>query len=125
MSSAHSGKAQEVAQPARSAPDVAEVPLLEKVLEETRGVWDMEEAADQADRQALREVARRHEGQRLTVDLAAELVGTIVRAHFPALAGHPELCGSVSRQVAETLLQDPVAQGRLEALWRRLSGGVP
>jgi hypothetical protein len=124
MSSAHSGKAQEVAPPALAS-DAAEVPLLEKVLQETRGVCDLEEPADEADRLALREVARRYEGQMLTVDLAAELVGTIVRAHFPVLAGHPELCGSVSRQVAETLLEDPVAQGRLEALWRRLSGGVP
>ena len=76
---------------------------------------------DDADREALAQVAGHHCGEPLTLDpVTVELVEAVLNVHFQGLADAPEFWHHVSVQVAETLLGDPVMQRRLEELWRNL-----
>jgi hypothetical protein len=49
-----------------------------------------------------------------------ELVEAVVRGHFQHLSDSAEFWQATCTQIARSLLDDPVAHGRLTSLWRRL-----
>jgi hypothetical protein len=94
---------------------------LQQVLAETRETLLLDEPLAAGDQQALAEVARRHRGRPLTLEpVARELVSAILRNHFSGLPGFLRGEQSLSAQVAQSLMEDPVARERLEAFWVRL-----
>ena len=131
MSSSASGAEDSAGQPRptpESGPSQSEQTrdpdLLERVLRETSGIFGADEAVDEADSEALAEVARRHGGEPLTFEpIAVELVQAVLRSHFPAQSHSSQLWHALTAQIALTLFDDPVSRDRLEALWVRLGGG--
>lgn len=95
--------------------------LLESVLRQTLEHSDSGTPLDDADQEALAQVAGHHLGEPLTLEpVAVELVEAVLILHFQGLADAPAFWRHVAVQVAETLLGDPVMQRRLEELWRNL-----
>ena len=71
---------------------------------------------------ALKEVARRHRGQPLSLEpVALELVKAALRPQLGALADTPGVYEKLSLQVARMLIDDPIAYDRLQGFWNRLS----
>lgn len=94
--------------------------LLERVLRQTLLDDERDGPLDEADRRALAEVARRHRGKPLTLEpVGVDLVQAVLMTHFAGLADRPGFWRRVSLPIAETLLDDPVARGRIETLWDR------
>jgi hypothetical protein len=79
-------------------------------------------SAESGDMEAFRAVARVHPGEPFTLEpICVELVRTALGRHFdPDILG-PALLAVMTKKIAETLFDDPVAHGRLESLWRHLS----
>jgi len=99
--------------------------LLERVLRETAELWQEEPPSVNGDFNALQEVARQHRGESLvTGPIAGELVYAVVRPRFQGPGDSSVFWQNVSVHVAETLLGDPVAHDRLQALWVRLAESV-
>ena len=109
----------------QTVPDPKPTPdasLLEQVLRETLVAADSGEPLDPADTQTLVAVARRHRNSPLRLDpVAVDLVQSILQGRFRHLSGRPEFLATMSRQIAETLMDDPQTRQRLEAFWSRLS----
>jgi len=96
----------------------------ERVLEETEKLLAAEDALEPRQIEALKEVARRHPGERLVLDpIAVELVLAILGVQFGASALPAPVWQEAAWQIAQALLEDPVARPRLEALWGHISGG--
>jgi hypothetical protein len=96
--------------------------LLETVLQQTLAVLSAEESVDPSTKAALLTVARRYAGQSLVLEpIAVELVDAALPRLFagesPAL-----LRSRLTAQIAQTLMDDPVARPRLESLWTHLCG---
>jgi hypothetical protein len=99
--------------------------LLEKVMEETERLLGREDALEPQQIAAIRAVARRRAGEGLILDpVLIELVEAVLSVQFRGLADGSPIWKQAARQIAQTLFDDPVARGRLEALWNNLSGGV-
>jgi hypothetical protein len=95
--------------------------LLERVLRQTLADSDSGAALDDADREALLEVARRHRGEPFALEpVAVALVHAVLLTHFQGPSGSSEFWRGVSLPIAGTLCDDPVMRGRMEALWDRL-----
>ncbi len=76
---------------------------------------------DPADRSAMEDVARRHRGESLAVEpVAAELVQSVLEAHFQGFNCPADSLKEMSQQIAAALLEDPVAGARLTKFWERL-----
>lgn len=96
----------------------------ERVLEETEKLLAAEDALEPRQIEALKAVARRHPGERLVLDpIAVELVLAVLSVQFGALAAAAPVWQEAAWQIAQALLEDPVARPRLEALWGHISGG--
>ena len=110
---------------APSAPSqTGEQAWFERVLEETERLLSAQDALEPRQIEALKEVARRHPGERLALDpIAVELVLAILSVQFGALALPEPVWQEAASQIAQALLEDPVARPRLEALWGHVSGG--
>ena len=81
---------------------------------------------DAADRDAFEEVARRYRGQPLTLEpVAVELVQAVLSVHFQGFSCPREALRQLSSEVAQTILDDPVAGPRLEAFWGRFGEVQP
>jgi len=119
----NSARAQGVDSPSQSVESgAARRALLERVLEETEKLLGTEDALDPQQMEAIREVARRHPGKGLVLEpVVVELVEAVVRVQFRGLAEGSPIWQEASCQIAQTLFDDPVARGRLEALWKNLS----
>jgi len=95
--------------------------LLDLVLQQTllaQGT-EVDEKSDTLD--ALVEVARRRSGEPFALDpVAIELVQTALRNPFRGLVKSDQQWQTMTRQVAQTLYDDPTSHDRLSSLWRRL-----
>ena len=106
--------------PPAEAPDQSD--LMERVLEETLAATDSDASLEPGELEALKEVARRHANEPLTLSpVANELVGAVLSARFGSLREKTEQRQSVSSTIAETLMDDPSSRERLQSLWARLS----
>jgi hypothetical protein len=94
--------------------------LLEQVLRQTLEAFGEGELMDDAERESLLQVLRRHRGDAAAFEVVVfELVQTILRAEFAGLARSPRLLEETAAGVAHALLADPAANLRLHALRRR------
>jgi hypothetical protein len=101
-----------------ATPETAE--LLENVLRKTLSVCTSDEPLDKAEMQRFLEVARRHREQPLSADpVVRELVLAALEGHFAGERGE-DFWQATAAQIAQTLLDDPVARPRLERFWGRL-----
>ena len=112
-------------QPAKpSSPGPAEPLAIDAILHQTSQALVSRQPLSAAEKQALEDVARRMQGKPLET-VVAELVLAVLKEHVSAAPGFREWGPGLSRRVAATLLDDPDAKPRLEALWTRLQGGHP
>ncbi len=109
--------------PSSPAPDPD---LLETVLRETEELLDGDQAPDGREKDALRDVARRHGGDPLCLDpVTVELVQAVVGSRFRSRPDSVDFWREMVLQVARSLFDDPVSHERLRALWARLREGKP
>jgi hypothetical protein len=94
--------------------------LLDEVLQQT-----LSEAAARLGQESamnkLSQVGRQLRGHSFSLDpVLVQVVQLLLEGQFAAWKISPEYQSRVSRQIAETLYDDPVAHDRLESLWNRL-----
>lgn len=106
----------------RASPEHEHSEILEQVLRETLSLAEQDRSLDEAECEALCDVARRHGGL-LETQVAEELVAAVLSTRLGRVVA-PSLREPMSRTIAETLLDDPPARKRLESLWRRLREAV-
>jgi hypothetical protein len=107
--------------PSHAASDPA---LLESVLQQTLTACSAEAPLDSGTRRALRDVVARHRRKPFSLEpVAVDLVGAVLRGQQQGRPGSSAVWRAVSRRVAQTLCDDPVSRGRLEAFWDRLNEG--
>jgi hypothetical protein len=95
----------------------------ENVLRQTAGKDESDDPLTHAELEALREVARRYPGQPLTLQpIAAELVQAVVMPRIPADHKDAKFLQDAFERIAQTQLDDPVANDRLHHLWSQLQG---
>jgi hypothetical protein len=100
--------------------------LLERVVRQTLAGGTVEEPLRPEEMDAMREVARRRQGEPLGLDpVATELVDAVLRTQFGNPVNAAGIWQALCRQVAETVMDDPVSHQRLESLWSSLSGHQP
>jgi hypothetical protein len=110
----NSTESREAAQP----PDPS---VLESVLRQT--LTSDDEPLTAAEMEALREVSRRHAGQPFALDPhGVAIVETLLSARLLASGVTADVSAEVAREVATSLSEVPEVWGRVEQLWRRLSG---
>jgi hypothetical protein len=97
--------------------------LIDEVLQQTSNTLVSRQPLAEADKRALEEVAVRMRGKPLET-VVAELVLAMLKQHMSGLPGFDELGPALSQRVARSLIDDPSAKPRLEALWNRLQGGA-
>ncbi len=98
--------------------------LLEKVLNSTLALCSSDEPLDEASRSALDRLVARHRGEPFSLEpVAVELVAVALRTQFATGSNSSKLWRELPVQVARTLCEDPPSRARLEAFWRRLTGG--
>lgn len=95
--------------------------LWEGVLRETVAMCSEDEPLSTEEREAFREVARRHAGQAFSLDpVLVDLVGTVLRTQFNdrirSMAGWPRMI----ELVATSLFEDPTMNRRLSAFWTQI-----
>jgi hypothetical protein len=96
--------------------------LLEKVLQMSLTAEKQQDAIDEADLQGLAQIARRYPGQPLSLTpVTLEIVQFLLAPWVKSLAGSPERWRRLTLRIASSLFDDPVARGRLEMLWQRVS----
>ncbi len=96
--------------------------LLERVLQATLSATADGQPLDPAELAALRDVARRHRGAAVTLPLVADdLVQTLLRVRFANLEATAGFWRAAVERIAGSLLDDPTARDRLQALWAQLS----
>ena len=113
-------------------PDGREDPaagVLGAVLDRTEAALGGGPRPDPADAELVRRlaaVAAAHPGP-AAPGAAAGVVDALLHAEFGGPPASPALRDALREWVAKTLLADPAARGRLEALWPRLRGaaGLP
>jgi len=99
--------------------------LLELVLERTARVSGNEDEVAPQTMERFLDVARLHRGLKLNADpVARELVETILRDTLTALKQPDLLWRSTALSIAQTLMEDPRAQQRMNSFWMRLSEAV-
>lgn len=96
--------------------------LLDQVLSQTTRAEAHLGESDSPELRALRAVARRHRGEHLIAaePVVVDLVDALLRPQF-----HPDFVTSpawsrMTGQIAQTLVDDPVVLGRLQAFWATL-----
>ena len=98
--------------------------VIDAVLQQTSQALVARQPLTALEKQAVDDVARRMRGKPLET-VVAELVLAVLKQHISALPGFGEFGPALSQRVAATLLDDPVAKPRLEALWNGLQTGGP
>jgi hypothetical protein len=77
-----------------------------------------------AERKALRDVARRYQGQAMALQpVAAALVQAVILPQLPADSAAAKFWQDVFGKIAQSQLDDQSARNRLEAIWNWLQGG--
>ena len=94
--------------------------LLDQVLEATLVLSPDDTPLTDEELRKLRLVARQRGGEELTVDTVMELVQAVLRLRYRRLAASAEVWEKLTRQIAESLFNDPRAQEKLRSLWTSL-----
>jgi hypothetical protein len=95
--------------------------LLENVLRQTLAESEVDFPFEDEEREALLGVVQLYSGQPFSLEpIAVGLVQAVLRVHFRRLTDSPDFWRPVSVQIAQTLVEDPVAGPRLQRLWDRL-----
>lgn len=98
--------------------------LLEEVVRRTLADSAGLPEVDVALVSCLREVATRHRGQAMVLDpVVFELVEAVLRRQFDADGRWADTWRALSRQIGETLFDDPVCRDRLQRFWDHLGEG--
>ncbi len=109
-------------EPAASDEAADQSDLMERVLEETLAATDAAAPLEPRELEALKEVARRHPDEPLTLlPVATELVRAVLSTRFGHLRDGTESWQSMTSTIAETLMDDPSSRDRLQSLWAQLS----
>jgi hypothetical protein len=96
--------------------------LLDLVLQQTLLAEQSETQQRLESLEELLDLARRRGGESFQFEpIAVELVQTVLGTPFHAIVSSEEQWMALTRQVAQTLCDDPVAYDRLSSLWRRLN----
>jgi hypothetical protein len=96
--------------------------LLDVVMQQTLFAESAQEQERLESLEELLQVARRRRGEPFALDpVCIELVQTVLGAPIRALVISEEQWHVMTRQVAQTLCDDPASYDRLSTLWRRLS----
>jgi hypothetical protein len=110
-------------EPRMSETTAAERGLLDSVLQWTEATLAADDPLEAADVEGLREVARRHRGEPVSLKPAAvELVEAMLQTQFRVHAEWLPVWRNASEWIAESLWEDPASRSRLEGLWGRLTG---
>ncbi len=119
-SSAHLSES-EVLASSSTAASPSEEELLDAIVQQTAAALDEQTLAQTRDLPRLREIARRHGGDTLTLDpILFELIEALLATNLPPLARSATLRSKVARLVSQSLFDNPVCRGRLELLWSQL-----
>ena len=111
------------AKPCRPAFRTAEEAVWESVLRETADADKPDSPLGPAEREALRDVAKRYQGQAMALQpVAAALVQAVILPQLPADPAAAKFWQEVFVQIAQTQLDDLAARDRLEAVWAWLQG---
>lgn len=95
--------------------------LLDAIVQQTVAALDEQTLAQTRDLPCLREIARRHDSDVLTLDpILIELIEALLETHLPQLARSATFRSKVARSVSQSLFDNPVCRGRLELLWSQL-----
>jgi hypothetical protein len=112
------------AEPQRSQP--IDASLWEKVLAESTEGEAGCGSFTTAEREGLRDVARRYRGQPLTVEpVAAALVEAVLAPHLSREPRMAPFWQVAFLHIAQTQMDDPHAHELLELFWSRLQGEQP
>lgn len=96
--------------------------LLDQVLQQTVSALDDPDRVAPECLEALRTVARRHRGQPLTApDVATDLVDAAMKCGSAVCIQVGNDRQAMLSEIVETLLEDPPARARLEAVWALLA----
>lgn len=97
--------------------------LLEDVLAETLSTSN--QPIDPAELQSLQQVARRYPDQPISLEpIGVELVMAILQLRFPGARDSDTAWQRMSSTIAESMLDVPEIQRRLEKFWTKLSESV-
>ncbi len=95
--------------------------LMDAVLHQTVAALDERSLASMVDLPKLREIARRHPSDTLTLDpILVELIAAILETHLSSACRSEAMRTRVAREIARPLFENPVSRGRLELLWSQL-----
>jgi hypothetical protein len=94
--------------------------LFEQVLEVTLQLTGPDEPLQPEEMRALVNVARQRKNESLSVDTVMELVQSVLRLRFRRLVESTTQWEKMTRQIAETLVEDPQAKQQMQRLWERL-----
>lgn len=94
--------------------------LLEQVLQATLAMGPGDEPLRPEELRTLAAVAKRRQAEPLTIETVTELVQAVLRWRFRALSSSREQWERMTRQIAETIWDDPQAQPRMRQLFQLL-----
>ncbi len=96
--------------------------LLDLVIQQTLLAEQSETQERLESLDELLDLAKRRRGEAFSPDpVAVELVQTVLGTPFRALVASEDQWLAMTRQVAQTLCDDPTCYDRLNSLWRRLN----
>jgi hypothetical protein len=102
----------------RSALRTGDEAMWDSVLRETAEADKPASPLGPAEREALRSVARRYQGQAMALQpVAAALVQAVLLPQLPADPAAAKFWQEIFVQIAQTQLEDEAARDRLEAVW--------
>jgi hypothetical protein len=94
--------------------------LLEQVLAATLQLTGSDEPLQPEEMRTLVNVARQRKNEPLSVETVMELVQSVLRLRFRRLVGSTHQWEQMTRQLAESLVEDPNAKLQLQRLWEKL-----
>ncbi len=108
-------------QPSSAGSSAVDEKLLDAVMHQTAASLDEQALASMADLPKLREIARRHPSDTLTLDpILVELIAAILETHLSPVCRTDAMRTRIAREIARPLFENPVSRGRLELLWSQL-----
>ena len=100
--------------------------LLDQVLRQTLTTMGDGTAVAPECLEAMREVARRHNGEAVTGPIVAgELIGVVFQSSFPDWPGGDDERHQLLNEIVDLILTDPQTRTRLENLWHLLDKAQP
>lgn len=108
-------------QPASTDSAAVDEELMDAVLRQTAAALDERSLASMVDLPKLREIARRHPSDTLSLDpILVEMIAVILETHLSKVCRTDAMRTRIAQEVARPLFENPVSRGRLELLWSQL-----